>query len=112
MLRLVAELGIADRIAPDGQIAIEALAAACNVQSQSLIRILRALAAFNVFTVTAAGTVAHTLRSLLLRTDAENSLHYSARFWTAPGSWAAWGKLDVAMTGENPHIAAWNMTRF
>jgi hypothetical protein len=30
MLRLVAELGIADRIAPDGQIAIEALATACN----------------------------------------------------------------------------------
>ena len=55
MLRLVADLGIADRIAPDGQIAIEALATACNAQSQSLIRVLRALAAFDVFTVTAGG---------------------------------------------------------
>jgi hypothetical protein len=112
MLRLVADLGIADRIAPDGQIAIEALAMACKAQSQSLIRILRALAAFNVFTVTAGGIVAHTSRSQLLRTDIENSLHHSARFWTAPGSWAAWGKLDSAMTGEIPHVAAWNMTRF
>ena len=40
------------------------------------------------------------------------SLHYSARFWTAPGSWNAWGVLDVALGGEIPHQVAWNASRF
>ena len=112
MLRLVADLGIADRIASDGHVAVDALALECGVQPQPLTRVLRALAAFGVFTVAADGSIAHTPRSRLLRTDVANSMHYSARFWTAPGSWAAWGMLDAAMTGGVPHMAAWNMSRF
>jgi hypothetical protein len=112
MLRLVADLQIADKIAADGHVAIETLAAACGVQSQPLIRVLRALATFGVFTVAVDGRIAHTARSRLLRTDAPNSMHHSARFWTAPGAWATWGELDVAMTGGVPQIAAWNMGRF
>ena len=103
LLRLVADLGIADRIAPDGHVAVDALAMECGVQPQPLIRVLRALAAFGVFSVATDGSIAHTPRSRLLRTDTPNSMHYSARFWTAPGSWAAWGMLDVAMTGGVPH---------
>jgi hypothetical protein len=112
MLRLVADFGVADRIPPDGNVAIDALAAECSVQSQPLIRVLRALAAFGVFSVAPDGRIAHSARSRLLRTDTPNSMHHSARFWTAPGSWAAWGKLDAAMTGGVPHVAAWNTTRF
>lgn len=112
MLRLVADLGIADRITPDGHMTIDTLAAECGVRPQPLIRVLRALAAFDVFIVTTDGSIAHTPRSRLLRTDTPNSMHHSARFWTAPGSWAAWGMLDVAMTGGVPHVAAWNMSRF
>ena len=112
MLRLIADLGVADRIASDGHVAIDALALECGVQSQPLTRVLRALAAFGVFTMTPDGSVAHTPRSRLLRTDTPNSMHHAARFWTAPGSWAAWGMLDVAMTGGVPHEAAWNMGRF
>ncbi len=112
MLRLVADPGIADRIAPDGEMAIDALAVECGAQSQPLVRVLRALAAFGVFTVAADGCIAHTSRSRLLRTDTPNSMHHSARFWAAPGSWSAWGALDVAMTGGVPHMAAWNMSRF
>jgi hypothetical protein len=112
MLRLVADLQVADRIAPDGEVAVEALAKTCGVQTQPLLRVLRALAAFGVFTVTSDGRIAHTPRSRLLRTDTPNSLHHSARFWTAPGAWATWDKLDVAMTGGVPHIAAWNTGRF
>src|SRR6266702_3431535 len=41
MLRLVADFGVADRIPPDGNVAIDALAAECGVQSQPLIRVLR-----------------------------------------------------------------------
>ena len=112
MLRLVADLGIADRVASDGHVAVDALAAECGVQPRQLTRVLRALAAFGVFTVATDSSVAHTPRSRLLRTDTPNSMHHSARFWTAPGSWAAWGMLDVAMTGGVPHMAAWNMSRF
>jgi hypothetical protein len=112
MLRLVADLGVADRIPPNVRITIDALATECGVQSQPLLRVLRALAAFGVFTVAADGDIGHSPRSRLLRTDTPNSMHHSARFWTAAGSWGAWGKLDVAMTGGVPHVAAWNMTRF
>jgi len=112
MLRLVADLGIADKIPPDGVATVEDLARACSVLPEPLIRVLRALAAFRVFAVSADGTVAHTSRSRLLRTDTPNSMHYSARFWTGPGSWKAWGMLDVAMTGGTPHLAAWNTDRF
>lgn len=112
MLRLVADLGIADRIPSDGAVAVNDIAEACAVLPQPLSRILRALAAFDIFKLSIDGTVAHTPRSHLLRTDTPNSLHHAARFWTGPGSWKAWGMLDVAMTGGSPHEAAWNMDRF
>src|SRR5262245_6234857 len=96
MLRLVADLGIADRIPPDGGATVGDLARDCGVQLQPLMRVLQALAAFGVFAVAADGNVAHTARSRLLRTDRPNSLHHAARFWTAPGSWRAWERLEVA----------------
>lgn len=91
MLRLVADIGVADRIAPDGQVTIDTLAQSCGVQGLPLIRVLRALASVGVFSVAADGGIGHTPRSRLLRTDIPNSMHHSARFWAAPGSWAAWG---------------------
>ena len=112
MLRLVADLGVADRIEHDTRVTIGELAVGCGTLPQPLIRVLRALAAFGVFTVSADDQIGHTSRSRLLRTDAPNSMHYSARFWTAPGSWGAWGELDAAMSGRVPHEVAWNMGRF
>ena len=79
---------------------------------EPLLRVLRALAAFKIFSVASDGTITHTPRSCLLRTHTPNSLHHSARFWTAPGSWRAWENLDAAMSGGVPHEAAWNMSRF
>jgi hypothetical protein len=112
MLRLIADIGVADQIPKDGRVMVKDLAAACVVLPQPMLRVLRALAAFRIFDVTAEGAVAHTPRSLLLRKDTPNSLHHAARFWTGPGSWGAWDKLDVAMTGSIPHEAAWRMGRF
>jgi hypothetical protein len=112
MLRLVADLGLADKVPAAEKAPVSDLAQACSVHAAPLLRILRALAAFGVFTVSADGSIGHTERSLLLRTDAPNSLHYSARFWTGPGSWRAWDKLDVALHGESPHEAAWQTSRF
>jgi hypothetical protein len=112
MLRLVADLGIPDDIEPADAVPVARLAAAHAIETGCLIRVLRALASFRVFVVTEDGTVSHTARSLLLRKDTPNSMYDSARFWTGPGSWKAWGMLDEAMTGGNPYEAAWGMSRF
>ena len=112
MLRLIADLGVADKVPTDGQLTTQELSAACGVQVGPILRVLRALAAFGVFRFTGDGKVAHTPRSRLLRTDTPNSLHHAARFWAGPGSWKAWGMLDVAMTGGVPHEAAWKTDRF
>lgn len=112
MLRVVADLGVADRIANDDAVAVTDLAAGLNVHPIPLLRMLRGLAAFDVFQVSSDGLVSHSPRSRLLRTDTPNSLHHAARFWTTPGSWNAWGMLDAVLTGGNPHQTAWNMTRF
>jgi hypothetical protein len=112
MLRAVADLGLADRLAIDGAVAVADLAATCKVERVPLLRILRALAAFGVFQVSSDGLVSHSPRSRLLRADTPNSLHHAARFWTVPGAWSAWGKLDEALGGGNPHESAWGMGRF
>ena len=112
LLRLVADLGIADHIDEDGVVRVEELAAAAAVLPDQLLRVLRGLASFGVFRTTPDGAVAHTNLSRLLRSDVPNSMRHGARFWTAPGSWAAWGQLDAAMTGGVPHVAAWQQGRF
>jgi hypothetical protein len=112
MLRLVADLGLADRIALESQVAVRDLAAACGVQHGPLMRVLRTLASVGVFRLAPEGTVAHSAKSALLRTDAPDSAHYAARFWAGPGSWGAWGRLDVALAGAVPHEAAWGQGRF
>ena len=112
LLRLVADVQIADRIAPNETCQIADLATACGVLSEPLHRALRALAAFKIFHVSADGSIRHTSRSLLLRTDTPNSLHHAVRALTAPSSWRAWEFLDAALRGEVPHEAAWGATRF
>jgi hypothetical protein len=112
MLRLVADLGVPDAFQPAATVPVMRLASSLGVDGGRLIRVLRALAAFEIFRVTHDGFVSHTARSLLLRKDTPNSMYDSARFWTGPGSWKAWGMLDEAMTGGNPYEAAWGMSRF
>ena len=112
MIRLVADLTLADRIECNQTRAVADLAAECNIRTTPLLRVLSALASFGIFRVTASGEISHSPLSLLLRTDTPGSLHYGARFWTAPGSWQAWGELDAALLDGIPHQAAWNMGRF
>ena len=112
MLRLVADLAVADKLTDDVARNVDDLASECGVQSAPLLRVLRALAAFDVFRVTMAGQVSHSPRSRLLRSDAPTSLRTAARFWAAPGSWRAWGELDAALTGGIPHRVAWQTSRF
>lgn len=112
LLRLVADLGVADRVPGSGSIAAAELAAGLGVEAQPLLRAVRPLAALKIFTVSPDGSIAHTARSRLLRTDAPDSLHYAARFWTTPGSWRAWEMLDAGLSGGVPHEAAWGVGRF
>ncbi len=91
MISVVADLTLADRIAPEANHRVVDLAAECKVNATPLLRILRALASFGIFRVTASGEISHSPLSLFLRTDTPGSLHYGARFWTGPGSWQAWG---------------------
>lgn len=112
MIRVVADLTLADRIAPEESRHVVDLARECNVSATPLLRMLRALAAVGVFRVTASDGISHTPMSRFLRTDTPGSLHYGARFWTGTGSWRAWEELEVALTGGTPHQAAWNMGRF
>jgi O-methyltransferase domain len=111
-IRLAADLGLADKISPETGSNIAELAASSGVLPGQLKRVVRALSAFGIFTIDAGGKVAHTPRSLLLRTDAAGSLHHAARFWTAPGSWRAWEALDAALTGDVPHEIVWGTSRF
>lgn len=112
MLRLVADLGVADRIPAESQIAVRDVAKACNVQEGPLLRVLRSLSSVGIFRLSPDGVAAHTAKSVLLRTDVPDSAHHAARFWTGPGSWGAWGRLDAALTGKVPHEAAWGQGRF
>src|SRR5262245_25435443 len=112
MIRLVADLMIADKIDTTDPCSIRDLAGKCSVLPTPLLRILRALAAFGIFQVSADGMVAHSPQSLRLRTRAPNSLHYAARFFAAPGCWKAWGELDAALSGQMPHRVAWGTSRF
>lgn len=112
IIRLAADLGLADRIEAGADRPVAQLAAECAVDPGQLLRVLRTLAAVQIFAVSTDGRVSHTARSLLLRAGAERSLHLAARFWAAPGSWRAWEALDVALTGAVPHEAAWQAGRF
>jgi hypothetical protein len=111
MLRLVADLGVADRVPEDGSVAVATLAEGFSVREDALRRVLRALSAFGVFALSGEA-VAHTATSRLLRSDAPGSLRAAARFFAAESSWRAWGALDVALAGGVPHEAAWGIGRF
>ena len=93
LLRLAADLEVADAIDPEGAMPIDDLADRCGVLREPLLRVLRALAACGVFRMTADGVVTHTSLSRLLRTDVPNSLYHSARFWTAAGVMARMGNV-------------------
>ena len=106
MVAKAAELGLADRIA-GGPRPVRELAAEAGADPDVLLRLCRALAAFGIFALDADGRLSQTARSGWLRRDAAPTLHYAARYWASPGTWAAWGSFDHALrTGGCPFEAA------
>ena len=112
MIRLVADFGIADSIPSSGGCHVHKLAAAHSIDPAQLLRVLRALAAFDIFRVNVDGEVFHSPLSMRLRKDASDSLYYAARFFAAPGPWKAWGELDTALRGNTPFDVACGISRF
>jgi len=96
MLQLVAELGIADRIAAAQFLPVTSLASEAGILSDPLLRILRALASVGIFIMDEGGIIGHSRLSLLLRTHSIPSLRHAARFFAGGSSWNAWGALDKA----------------
>jgi hypothetical protein len=112
MLQLVAELGVADRIAAAQFLPVTSLASEAGILADPLLRILRALASVGIFIVDEGGMIGHSRLSLLLRTDSIPSLHYAARFFPGGSFWNAWGALDKAMHGAVPFESVFGVKYF
>jgi hypothetical protein len=98
-LHVVAELGVADRIADEPR-APEDLAAEVGAHAQSLARVLRAVASFGVFEEV-DGRYRHSPASRLLRSDHPQSQRPLVRMMGMPVHWAAYGELEYAVrTGD------------
>ena len=69
IIRGAADLALADRVETAGSRTVVDLAGECAVEAATLLRLFRTLAAFGIFRVSVDGTVAHSRRSLLLRSD-------------------------------------------
>jgi RimJ/RimL family protein N-acetyltransferase len=112
LLGVAAGIGLADALPLSVGRDIAELAGACHVQAIPLTRLVRALAAFDVFRLAPDGRVSHTPLSLLLRADDAASLRPAVLALTGRGSWRAWGELEAALQGEVPHLRAWGAGRF
>lgn len=104
----VAMLGIADLLA-DGPKTAEQLASATSTHTDSLYRVLRALASVGVFTEMGDGRFALTPISECLRSDIPNSFRNGARMFGLPIFWRSWGELlGTVKTGETGLQRAFN----
>ncbi len=112
MIAVVAGFEIADRIG-DQPVSVAELARGCGAHPAMLLRLLRALAAFGIFLVTEDGNVAHSGASRRLRRNSTPTFHHAARYWTTPGNWAAWAKLEHTIrTGAPAFEAVFGMPNF
>jgi len=103
-LQVVAELGVADEIGPDGA-DVEQVAEAVGADADALGRMLRALSGAGVFEVDLP-TVRHNEVSQLLRKDHPMSMGAFAHMMGLPLSWDAVGHLpETARTGRAGMLA-------
>lgn len=111
MIHVAAELGVADKIG-EGR-AVAELATEVDAHPEKLSRMIRALAAFGIFAIDAAGRVTHTPRSAVLKSDATPTLHFASRFWGRPWMWETWGNIGhTVRTGEAAFEKAFGMPNF
>ena len=105
-LYVMAELGIADRLA-DGPRTAQSLADDTRCDAGALYRFLRALASAGLLEETTPRTFTSTPLSETLRSDRPDSLRSVARLGGHPLHWQAWGRLlHSVRTGEPGFDAA------
>ena len=108
---MLAELGIADRVATAPQTP-DALATACGVDADALMRILRLLAAHGVFQADDTGAYRNTPISELLR-DVPGSQRDTLRTSWQDVIWDTYRQLpDALRTGETAFDKAFGQTFF
>ncbi len=100
-IHVAATLGLADLLR-DGVMSAAAMAARVGADADALHRLLRALAALDVFREGPDGSFALAPMGHALRADAPGSCHAWARLAGRPAGWAAWGALDHSIrTGQS-----------
>jgi len=103
-LHVVADLGVADALGETPRTAAE-LAAAVGAHPDALGRVLRLLAAHEVFAVQ-GDTFGHSPASRLLREDHPQSMRAFARMFGLPLNWAIYGALAAAVRTGLPAVTA------
>ena len=101
-LHVVAELGVADKLDDEPQTA-QALASACGVQAEPLLRVLRSLTNHGIFEHDGE-RFSHNPASRVLRSDAPASMRSLARMMGLKVHWDAYRELDVAVRTGKPAI--------
>jgi hypothetical protein len=100
-IQVVAALDVADLLA-DGPKSIEDLAEATKVRPQYLLRVMRALASFDVFSQDSAGRFALAPLGEFLKRDVPGSLHPAAMLFGGElGTNVVHLMLDCVRTGDN-----------
>ncbi|AWV21484.1 O-demethylpuromycin-O-methyltransferase [Roseomonas mucosa] len=100
-IHVAAMLGLADLLR-DGAMGPAAAAARLGVDADALGRLLRALAALQLFREDADGTFSLAPMGEALCANAAGSCHAWARLAGRPAGWAAWGALDHSIrTGQS-----------
>lgn len=98
-LHVVADLGVADALGESPQSAFE-LAQKVGANPDALARILRLLAAYEIFSVE-DDQVSHTPASQLIRQDHPQSMRGFVRMFSLPINWNAYGAFhDTIRSGE------------
>ena len=99
-IHVAATLGVADHLR-HGPRSASALAATLTVDAPALYRLLRALAAVEVFHEDEQGCFSLTEMGACLCTDAPESLHDRATFIGRPADWEVWAHLlDSVPSGQ------------
>lgn len=100
-LTAVADLSIADLL-HEGPQSADALAKRTNSNPDALYRMLRALAAVNVFRELPGRMFENNPLSDTLRADSEHSTRAMVRWINDPAGWRPWGRLDHSIKTGQP----------
>jgi hypothetical protein len=112
LIYVAAKLGIADQL-KDGPKHIKELASTASVDTNSLYRVLRALASQGIFEETGECHFKLTPQAEILRDDVPGSLRTWSRMLGEESCWKPWGELlECVKTGETAFNRVFGMGRW